>query len=163
MATNTMNTLDIQKVLKLHKCTKKYFKGVYAIDKIPKKVKSKPAMYVINTDKSNKPGQHWLAIYFSSTGCAEFFDSYGRAPSKYTGLSKFLKLNSKCMIYNTKQIQSSFTGVCGQYCCVFLSTRCKQKSMKNFVKLFNTQNRLENDIKIKQLFKKEFSTKHVST
>lgn len=163
MATNTMNTLDIQKVLKLNKCTKKYFQGVFAIDKIPKLVKSKPSMYVINTDKSNQPGQHWLAVYFTSTGCAEFFDSYGRSPSNYTEIRKFLKLNSKCMIHNTKQLQSSFTGVCGQYCCVFLLTRCKQKSMKHFIKLFNTQNRIQNDIKIKQLFKKNFQQKRVQT
>ena len=57
--TNALSTLDIEKVMKSNKYTKKYLKGVFAIDKIPKKIKSKPSMFVINTDKSNKPGQHW--------------------------------------------------------------------------------------------------------
>lgn len=156
MINNTMNTLNIQKALESQRCTKKYFRGVFALDKIPKKVKTKPAMYVINTDKSDKPGEHWLAIYFPSKGCAEFFDSYGRSPSKYADINRFLKHNSKCISYNKKQLQSIFTGVCGQYCCVFLINRCKRKSLKSFIKLFNVKNQIENDLKIKKLFKKEF-------
>lgn len=153
---NSMNTLQIQKILKSERSIKKYFKGVFAIDKIPKKVKSKPAMYVINTDKSDKPGEHWLAIYFPSNGCSEFFDSYGRSPTKYAEIKKFLRNNSKCIVYNKKQLQSLFTGVCGQYCCVFLKNRCKRKSMKMFVNLFHNKNYFDNDVKIKKLFKKEF-------
>jgi len=154
--TNALSTLDIEKVMKSNKYTKKCFKGVFAIDKIPKKVKSKPAMYVINTDKSSKPGQHWLAVYFPSNGCSEFFDSFGRPPANYVEIKKFLKNNSKCIIYNNKQLQSLLTQVCGQYCCVFLMNKCKRKSMKMFVKLFNVKKPYENDIKIMKLFKKEF-------
>jgi len=154
-----MSTLDIHKAMKSHKCTKKYYQGVFPIDRLPKRVKVKPSLYVINTDKSNKPGEHWLAVYFPTRGCAEFFDSYGRQPSKYRLIEKFLKQNSECIIYNKKQLQSIYTGVCGQYCCVFLLNRCKRKSMKNFVKLFNTDNHLKNDVKIKQLFRKEFSAR----
>lgn len=156
MIANTMTTLDIQKALKSHKFTKKYFQGVFAINTIPKRVKSKPALYVINTDKSNQPGQHWLAVYFPSNGCGEFFDSYGRSATKYPEIKRFLKYNSKCIIYNNKQLQSLFTGVCGQYCCIFLLNRCKRNSMEKFIKLFNIKNQIENDVKIKKLFKKEF-------
>lgn len=157
MIANTMTTLDIQKALKSHKFTKKYFQGVFAINTTPKKVKSKPALYVINSDNSDKPGQHWLAVYFTSNGCGEFFDSYGRSPAKYPEIKRFLKYNSKCITHNNKQLQSLFTGVCGQYCCMFLLHRCKGKSMKNFIKLFNIKKQFENDAKIKKYFKKEFS------
>jgi hypothetical protein len=35
-----------------------------------------PSAYVVNSDRSDGPGEHWIAVYFCKDGCAEFFDSY---------------------------------------------------------------------------------------
>ena len=37
-------------------------------------------LLVCNTDPSNRPGSHWIAIYVED-GRGEFFDSFGRRPN----------------------------------------------------------------------------------
>jgi hypothetical protein len=49
-----------------------------------------PSAYIINTDKSNEPGSHWLAIYYTNTRECYFFDSIGMGPRFYD-LTGFLK------------------------------------------------------------------------
>src|SRR5438128_1093615 len=66
------------------------FLGVFALDEQPStddlsELKKYPVAYIINSDPSNKPGQHWLAVYKESQdGALEFFDSYGQHPSNYS-------------------------------------------------------------------------------
>lgn len=113
-----MNTLQIETILSHNKYTKNYFTGVFPIDKIPKYVK-KPTMLVINTDSSNKPGQHWLALFLPENGCIiEYFDSYGMQPINKRIIT-FLKHNSikYNFLYNNKRLQHAFSTVRGQYCC----------------------------------------------
>jgi hypothetical protein len=100
------------------------FHGVYAIDTLPHRVHRYPAAFVVNTDQSNGPGEHWLAVYFDVNGNAEFFDSYGYSPEMY-GMVDFLLNNSrKGYIRNNKRLQSSVTFVCGAYCVYFLMMKC---------------------------------------
>lgn len=89
-----MNTLDIHNVLSSNRYTKKYFKGVFLLDNIPKYVKKRPALLVVNHDKSFLPGSHWVAIFLPKTNRtnAEFFDSYGTKPIHKEFL-KFFKQN----------------------------------------------------------------------
>lgn len=67
-----MNTLEIWNTLASNKYTKNYFKGVYPLDCIPKIIKDKPALLVVNLDKSNQPGSHWVAIYLPTKGNPEY-------------------------------------------------------------------------------------------
>jgi len=72
-----MNTIEIEKLLS---ATCKYdFQGVYSIDTLP----PKPKLLVCNTDPSTKPGRHWISIYVSEDERGEYFDSFGRPPSKH--------------------------------------------------------------------------------
>jgi hypothetical protein len=74
-----MNTLQIRNVLTKHvKC----FQGVYPIDLLPSTL-IKPSIIVINLYKHYVPGSHWVAVSFSDSGYAEYFDSYGLLPYKY--------------------------------------------------------------------------------
>ena len=71
----------------------KSFKGVYAYDKLPlKKIASdEEAYYIINTDPSHKPGEHWVAVYQLGSKLY-IYDSFGRESSKLLpGLLKRLK------------------------------------------------------------------------
>lgn len=151
-----MNTLEIDAALKTNIYTKKYFVGVFPIDKIPKKIKYKPSLMVINTDKSNQPGTHWQAIFIPKHGCIEFFDSYARLQND-NYLIKFLKENNNCIRLNNKQIQSFYSNVCGHYCCLFLLHRIKNKSFKNFVMQFNSMSLEENDKKAVNKFNLNFN------
>lgn len=149
-----MNTVDIHCALSTNKWTRNYFQGVFALDKIPKVVKKKPAIFVFNTDPSNLPGTHWVAVHMTKNR-SEFFDSFGRKPDGR--VLTFLKNNSNSFSYNSQQLQSPFTSVCGFYCCLFLLYKSRRMSMKTFLKLFKNNNFLVNDClvesKFKQLFK----------
>jgi hypothetical protein len=58
----------------------KSFAGVFAADQLPNKLIEKPVSMVVNTHKSNMPGEHWVAIYVNENGFGEYFDSFGMAP-----------------------------------------------------------------------------------
>ena len=58
-----MNTVQINQIMKKDEFTRKIYLGTLPIDKLPKKIKY-PSCLVINNQKSNQPGEHWIAIYF---------------------------------------------------------------------------------------------------
>ena len=70
-----MNTLQIERLLKKDLKSKTIFKKVCALDQLEKPTFS--SAYVINSDPSSKPGEHWVAVYFDKRGRGEYFDSYG--------------------------------------------------------------------------------------
>ena len=57
-----MNSLQIEGLLKKNPQVKKIFKKVCALDGI--EVSSYHSAYVINSDASDKKGEHWVAVYF---------------------------------------------------------------------------------------------------
>ena len=38
---------------------------------------TKAAAFVVNTDPSDQPGSHWVALYYDGLGQFEYFDSFG--------------------------------------------------------------------------------------
>ena len=130
-----MNTFQIHKVLKSDIKTREYFIGVFARDQLPVKVKW-PSCMVINTDKSNQPGSHWLAVNYDKDGNCDFFDSFGNSPSIFN-LKKYFESTSISLSFNNKKIQGSFSEFCGHYCLVFLYFRCRGKSLETIENLFN--------------------------
>lgn len=52
------------------------FKGVFASDQIPQLKNTE--MAIVNLDKSNEPGSHWVAIYKSNNNIW-IYDSFGRS------------------------------------------------------------------------------------
>ena len=57
------------------------FQGVFSSDHLPQlPVKHRPAAFVVNTDPSRRPGEHWIALYLPTRGPVEYFDSYGKPP-----------------------------------------------------------------------------------
>jgi len=52
------------------------FDGVFSVDSLP----NDQHLLVFNTDPSDKPGRHWIAIYIED-GCGEFFHSFGHQPN----------------------------------------------------------------------------------
>ena len=72
-----MDTKLIARLLKSFKC----FKGVYSSDMIPY-FKDLPVNFIVNTDPSYKPGEHWVVISIDKTGHGIYFDSFGLPPMK---------------------------------------------------------------------------------
>jgi hypothetical protein len=101
-----------------------YFIGVFAVNKLPKKVREMSCCgFIINTDTSNLPGTHWIAVYYDSV-CrrGEVFDPFGTLPP--TRLQ--LWMNNHCIngwMYNKTSVQGVFSFLCGHYCLYYLYYR----------------------------------------
>ena len=53
----------VEKILETDPITNKCFIGALARDELPKKLKY-PTCFILNTQPRNKPGEHWIALYF---------------------------------------------------------------------------------------------------
>ncbi|KAK3741851.1 hypothetical protein QZH41_018850 [Actinostola sp. cb2023] len=58
------------------------FLGVFPADRLPSTRRPGTGL-IANTDLSDQPGTHWVAMYLDDDGQAEFFDSYGQTPHSY--------------------------------------------------------------------------------
>ena len=76
--------------------------------------------FIVNTDPDTKPGEHWLAVYYTKYNQFNFFDSYGLAPSTY-GFDNgvFSQRNKRC-------VQSAVSDACGQHCIYYLVNRFRE-------------------------------------
>jgi len=122
---------QIENVMDQYK--KEGFKGVYAIDEISKIPVSDKMGVVLNLDKSNQPGSHWVALYIDADDdqSVEYYDSYGEDPPE--SLMKDLKelvnkINPstylKFKVNKIKQ-QSETSDNCGVFAMKFLMDRFK--------------------------------------
>ena len=66
---------------------------------LPEKKPLDMKAYIVNTDISTDPGEHWVAIYFRRDQVI-YFDSYGRPPEDHYVLP-FIERNSTRWIHNT--------------------------------------------------------------
>ena len=106
-----LNTENLKCILK----NTKYFYGIFSRDNLPKFINT-PFAIIINTDKSDGPGEHWVSVYVNSEKNGEYFDSYGLKPL-YIEIEMFLIDNCVSCTFNNIFIQNpsinSFT--CGYY------------------------------------------------
>ena len=143
-----MNSLQIKSVLELLPVKTK---GVFPADLIPKNWE-KPASLVFNTDIHTKPGSHWVAIYVDRYGHGIYFDSFGLPP--FIG-HHIKRIQNNCRIYrwNSEQIQSETSNVCGHYCVIFLHFMCCDIDDTRFYNIFSTD-LSKNDALVRQYYKK---------
>jgi len=129
-----ISNVDIDSIMKSFG---KEFLGVIACDELDKILpKIKPQSrggFIVNTDKSSGPGEHWQAIYFDARPEGEntinFYDSYADPASEdvediISKLSK--KLKSKYLLkykFNTVKQQRDNSSNCGFFACKFLKDR----------------------------------------
>lgn len=113
------------------------FLGVFSSNQIPF-VDKKPSAFVINTDPSDKPGKHWVAVYHKSNGEAEYFDSFGLPPLT-PDILKHLEDNAFHWHYNPTILQHYSSNTCGKYCILFLLLRSRGYSFCSIVNFFTKQ------------------------
>ena len=92
------------------KYLKNKFKGVFAVNNIP----FKPGLYIVNTDKANKPGLHWIAVKQTKTKIY-IYDSFSRRSSKILKIlyDKAIKKGLKIIDVNTETDQYDKSELCG--------------------------------------------------
>ena len=137
-----MNTTDIERIIGQYV---RRFDGVFACNRLL----TKPRLMVCNTDISDKPDEHWIAICVDDNGrYGEYFDPLGRAP-----LSVFERyMNEHChdWIYNRKQLQSVASRFCRHYCICFCIARSRDVNMCRFTDYFTCDTGL-NDVVVHDL------------
>lgn len=88
------------------------FKGVYPLDKIPKKIKNGQTL-IFNLDKSNQSGSHWMAL-FKINNKNYVYDSFGRK-------SKELNVPLKTIDAEYDAEQKMEQSNCGQRCIAWIA------------------------------------------
>lgn len=119
-----MDTYTIRRTLQkiAHKYKTKNKKTLYyqvcACDLLPISIpKNQDAVLIINLDKSDSSGSHWVCVHISKRVC-HYFDSYGLYPTN-SFIKKFIKNNSNTLHWNHQRLQSYFSYYCGQWACMF--------------------------------------------
>lgn len=130
-----MNGHQIYNIISKHPCMRRYFRGVVSRDTLPTDVPF-PSVFVVNTDVSSRPGEHWVAIILNSPRHGVFFDSFGRRPEKE--LEHFMNSNVERYDFFDVQIQSTSSALCGLFVLAFLlSYLCMAMSLNDFKTLFD--------------------------
>lgn len=146
-----LTTLDLEDfILKCaDKKTTSAFLGVYPIDCLPKTVSQLPVLFIINTNTSNLPGQHWKAVYVSSQRIGEVFDSLAMPLS--IRLEQWMNSFTRKWTISTMTLQNPLSPTCGGYVLYFVMTRLKHKSLTSCLAPF-TINVNDNDAFIEDYF-----------
>ena len=137
-----MDTFQLKDICSKDKDIEKYFVGVFAIDKLPKRVPY-PCCIIANTQPSGHPGEHWVALYIDEQKRGNYFCSYGQTPPAI--IEQWIKKNTEEYELTTKRIQGSFSTTCGQYCLFYLHFRCCNVTHNTIASLFSCDLR-ENDL-----------------
>ena len=88
------------------------YHGTFPADHVPKQLPMNSFM-IVNTDKSNGKGEHWIMIARVATQYY-FADSFGRRLSDY----KTIKFSRKCTRLLTKTVQQN-NNLCGFFAIYF--------------------------------------------
>jgi hypothetical protein len=139
-----MNTAEINRVMNSMQTTKYQYIGTFPSDKLPPP-EQYPSCFIANMDRSSQPGSHWVAVYMTKTGKAEYYDTYGRQPPPV--FQKYLETNFEVFRVNKIQTQSFGTSVCGQHCIYFLYHRCVGRKMDTIM-LSLKKDTVDNDVYI---------------
>lgn len=153
-----MNSLQLLNIVNQDPHLKEQFLGIFASDQLPEKITSKPCALIVNTDPSDQPGQHWVAIYVSKEGSLEYFDSFGFYPF-IDSFKTFINNNCSDGSFNAKRLQSETSMVCGLYCIYFLVHRARNISLKQILSKFDAKDYCSNDTIVCQFVNKYFNVK----
>jgi hypothetical protein len=122
-----MNTLEIDHVLKTHPSTRNFFKGVYARNRLPRRLNVHSAL-IGNTDPDDRPGTHCVAINIDANSRGEYYDPTGRPPFLRAYMN-FMNKHCTSWTYYTIRVQYEGSSVCGHHCILYLIHRCAGKSL----------------------------------
>ena len=134
-----------------------YYRGTFAIDTLPKTLKTDQFL-IFNNETSDKKGQHWLCLYKEKKNLL-CFDSIGIDGSKRILLEKYCKLKGiKEIIFNETQFQLTTSDTCGKFVIFFLIQKSYNKDL-NFTDLLEDifdKNPSKNELLIEKFFEKVF-------
>ena len=142
-----MDEVELTRLLLGNQVTSPYFCGVISHDQLNLRQTPETGFYICNTDDSNGPGEHWLALVWTNKGPVEFFDSLAKPPSHYDkDFVNFMIDKGPDYKYSTKRIQAVDSIMCGEFCVFYSYHRCKGYSMEHILTLFSDTHLKYNDV-----------------
>lgn len=122
--------------------TKAAFLGTFPMDHLPKQIPHLPLLFIINTNSSNLPGQHWKAIYVSENKEGEVFDSL--AMPVCLQLQQWMNKFTRKWKVSTLILQNPLSPSCGAYVLYFIMTRLNFDTLNACIARFS-DNLLKNE------------------
>ena len=102
---------------------------------------------VFNTDKSDQPGKHWVALYIDLVGINSgfpsiyFFDSVGNEPQKnIKKIINKLRKNKKLNYYYNDIPHQKEDTECGIYCLHFITNMINKGNFNKYIKNIKSDN-----------------------
>lgn len=145
-----MNGEQLKDIINSTNSAKKYFKGIYSINTLPKNL-STPSYLICNYDFDKNPGTHWFCLFKTSATKLECFDSLGLTAEKQKILKSYIKIkNIDSICYNQTQVQNTSTSTCGKFVLYFAIQRLHNLDL-DFTELLNEifeENVDNNEIKV---------------
>ena len=122
---------------------KKYFQGVFAADELPRPLPTGSRArraYIVNTDPSSEPGQHWLAMCTQGNQC-KTFDSYGLPLALYTNpdLQDWWSKH-KFVSRRDVSLQALDSQICVHFSLLYLIARARGITMGDFLARWKSSN-----------------------
>ena len=150
-----LSTRDIENFIEkfADEYTKTAFLGVFPINHLPRIVTRFPVLFIINTNTSNLPGQHWKAVYVSKSQNGEVFDSLAMPVG--LKLQQWMNRYSKKWITSKLTLQNPLSPTCGAYVIYFVMTRLHHPSLTSCIEHFSS-NVVENDKVVEKFFNQMF-------
>lgn len=128
-----MDTFELQYIVDRSPLIGGLHTRVLAKDQLPKQKLHYVRAFIVNTDKSSEPGEHWVVIYFRGN-TAFYFDSYGLPPpTDY--IEPFMLRHARQIIWNHRRLQSVDYAVCGMYCIYALDGLARGYTMEQLVSI----------------------------
>ena len=121
----------------------KGFLGCFACNDLPPFPKKFPVSMIINTDKKNQAGEHWLGLILTKSKCL-YFDSFGVGITEESIVS-YLQQNYEKVTINNECIQHLYSESCGLFCIAFIKNVKSKTSFETFISKFNLLDLLKND------------------
>lgn len=146
------DTLQLRQACRTDEGISPYFWDVFGADEGACQPTEFPKCAIWNTDPLRLPGQHWIAVFWTSQDHGEVFDSYARAPSFYNAAWRCFDPFRRI----PQELQGANTDVCGDYCLYYLFHRCRGKTMTQIVRPFSHTDRVYNDTAVVERVREEF-------
>ena len=150
-----MYTYEIQYVLDHGIWIKNLQAKVCAKDQLSRQNPIHVKAYIVNTERSNKAGEHWVAVIFNNNGNVLYFDSYGLPPLE-TEIIDFLDNHSWSWSYNRQRLQSLYRKVCGLYCIFTLDAARGYNTQKYLQQKFLSTDHHKNDRDVSLWFNQQY-------
>ena len=139
------NSFTLREKLKADHKTQRVLGDVLPVDLLPKRrLRRKPRLFIINTDDSTGPGEHWVLVFFTGHNRGIYFDSYGLDVMD-TRIQDFINKNCSSYVYNKRPLQGFFSHTCGFFCFYVGRRLARGFSLRRVLSDFRTNNNYYND------------------